>query len=151
MVFSFDDHCATREVRCYGQQRRLEKVDPRYHMIVRTCLLISDDPDDHVEFSEALYEVSDDAVLIAVSDVQKALDLLKHKKCLPEFIFLYMDIPAFEPDIFFEALQEDEQLTKVKVIAYGNQEQVTHSPLITMFLSSDMNYSELKDALRRIL
>ena len=113
--------------------------------------MISDDPDDHVEFSEALYEVSDEAVLITVSDVQKAIDLLRHKKCVPEFIFLYLDIPAFEPDIFFETLHENELLAKVKVIAYGNQEQVTHSPLITMFLNSDMNYSELKDALRRIL
>lgn len=120
-------------------------------MIVRTCLLISDDPDDHLEFSEALYEVSDDAVLIAVSDVQKAIDLLKHKKCVPEFIFLYLDIPAFEPDIFFEALQDDEQLAKVKIITYGTEEQVTHSPLITTFLNSDMNYSELKDALRGLL
>ena len=120
-------------------------------MIVRTCLLISDDPDDHIEFSEALYEVSEDAVLIAVSDVQKAIDLLKHKKCIPEFIFLYLDIPAFEPDIFFEALQEDESLNKIKVIAYGNQSRVTYSPLIRMFLNSDMDYSELKDALRAIL
>ena len=120
-------------------------------MIVRTCLLISDDPDDHVEFSEALYEISDDTVLVTVSDVNKAIDLLKLKKCLPEFVFVHLGIPAFEPDIFFEALEGDATLSKVKVIAYGESDAVTTATRFTAFFNSDMNYSELKDALRGIL
>lgn len=119
-------------------------------MIVRTCLLISDDPDDHVEFSEALYEISDDAVLIAVSDVRKALDLLILRKCVPEFVFVHVGIAAFEPDVFFETLESHKHLSKVKVIAFGDGDSLS-ALRFTSFFNSDMSFSELKENLRSIL
>lgn len=120
-------------------------------MIVRTCLLISDDPDDHIEFSEALYDLSDEVVVVTVSDVGKAVDLLRLKKCLPEFIFINMDIPGIDPDVFFSALDGDQVLEKVKVIAYGGSGPFISYPRITTFLNNELNFSELKKALRGIL
>lgn len=87
-------------------------------MQVRTLLLISDDPDDHIEFSEALYEVSDDAVLMSVSDMKKALDLLALRKCVPEYIFLNVNIGEADLPGLRLVLQTPE-LSKVAVIAYG--------------------------------
>ena len=120
-------------------------------MTVRTCLLISDDPDDHIEFSEALYELSDDIVLLIVSDVQKAVDLLKLRKCLPEYIFINMEIPGIDPDVFFSTLEADPVLEKVKVIGFGESGPFVSSPRFTAFLNSDMNYTELRKALRGIV
>lgn len=117
-------------------------------MIVRTCLLISDDPDDHIDFSEALYEISDDCVLVSVSDIKKAVDLLTLKKCVPEFIFLNLGIPDFKAGKFFDALNDDPVLKDVQVLAYGESDPV-HSPRIVAFLDSDLSYSELKEALRK--
>jgi hypothetical protein len=117
-------------------------------MIVRTCLLISDDPDDHIEFSEALYEVSDDAVLVTVSDFKKALDLLTLRKCIPEFVFLNLAIPAFEQREFFDALDDDSVLKNVKVITYGESPEIK-SARVTAVLDPDLSYSQLKDFLRK--
>jgi hypothetical protein len=119
-------------------------------MIVRTCLLISDDPDDHVEFSEALYDISDDTVLVTVSDIGKAIDLVAVKKCVPEFILLNVAIPEFRPDKFFDALNDDPALKNVQVITYGDGDPI-HSPRITAFLDQDVSYSELKETLRRVI
>lgn len=119
-------------------------------MIVRTCLLISDDPDDHIEFSEALYDISDDAVLVAVSDARKALDLLRLRKCDPEFVFIQLGIAALDADAFFKVLEGEEHLRNLKVIAFGEGEPLTSSRF-SAFFNSDMNFSELKKALRSIL
>jgi DNA-binding NarL/FixJ family response regulator len=121
-------------------------------MIVRTCLLISDDPDDHTELSEALYEISDDTVLITVAGLTKALDLLALKKCIPEFIFLNVGMSDFEPETFFRRL-DDPALKHVQVIACGESpdlENLTHAR-VTAFLHTDVSYSELKSFLQRVL
>jgi hypothetical protein len=115
-------------------------------MVVRTCLLISDDPDDHIEFAEALYEISDDIVLVSVSDIRKAIDLLSLKKCVPEFILLNLTIPEFEPDVFFDALNDDPVFKYVQVIAYGEAGSI--QPLrVQVMIDHDLSYSELKKAL----
>ena len=120
-------------------------------MIVRTCLLISDDPDDHVEFSEALYAISNDTVLVTVSDVNKAISLLKMKKCVPEFLFIHLGIPAFEPDVFFQSLLGDDHLKTMNVIGFGDPASIVSSNGFMAVLNGDMNYAELKEALRRLL
>jgi hypothetical protein len=119
-------------------------------MVVRTCLLLSDDPDDHIEFSEALYEVSDDTVLVTVSDFKKAIDLLSLKKCIPEFVLLNLAIPDFKADKFFDTLNDDPDLKYVRVITYGEADTV-HSPRITTFLQDDLSFSELKEALKKAI
>lgn len=119
-------------------------------MIVRTCLLISDDPDDHVDFSEALNETAGDAVLVSISDFKKALDLLTLKKCVPDFIFINFAISGFRPHQFLDTLQDDPLLAEVRIIAYGESEPV-QSLRITAFLDHDLSYSELKAVLKNVM
>jgi len=119
-------------------------------MIVRTCLLISDDPDDHIEFSEALYEISDDVVLVTVSDIKKALDLLGTRKCVPDFIFLNLGISGFDPKEFLKVLDDDSYLSNVKVVAYGECES-SLSARVSSILDINASYSELKEALKKVI
>jgi len=121
-------------------------------MIVRTFLLISDDPDDHIEFSEALYEISDDTVLVTVTDLQKAVGLLALKKCIPEYVFLNLSISGFNPDMFFTTL-EDPDLQRVNVIAFGESPDLAdfHSSRITAILGTNLSYSELKRFLEKVV
>ena len=53
-------------------------------MKVKTCLLITDDPDDHQAFSEAFAEVSEETIVLIVLDSQKALEMLRAKKHVPD-------------------------------------------------------------------
>jgi hypothetical protein len=121
-------------------------------MIVRTCLLISDDPDDHIEFSEALYDISDDTVLVMVSNPRKAVDLLALKRCIPEYIFLKIGINDFDPEILFETL-DDPDLRHVQVIACVEAPEFARfrNPRIAAFLDADASYSELKTFLARLM
>ncbi len=118
--------------------------------MVRTCLLISDDPDDHVELSEALYEISDDTVLITVSDVSKAMDLLTANKCVPEFILLNLIISGLVIQEFLNALDKNPALSHVRIIAYGESETI-QSARFTAILDADLTYSELKEALKKLI
>lgn len=119
-------------------------------MIVRTCLLISEDPDDHVEFSEALYEIADDIVLMAVSDAGKAMDLLTFKRCIPDYIILSGGIGSLEADRFFAVLDSDPLLKEIMVIAYGEWDSL-RLPRGGATIGMDLSFSELKDALRRAI
>ena len=118
--------------------------------MVRTCLLISDDPDDHIELSEALYEISDDTVLIAVSDVGKALDLLSAKKCIPEFIVLNLIISELIAKEFLNAIDANPALSHVQIIAFGESEAIKHTR-VAAILYANLTYSELKEALKKLI
>jgi len=118
-------------------------------MVTKTCLLISDDPDDPVEFTEALNEISAETVVLTVSAIDKAIDLLKMKKCLPDFLFIDLGLLTdYEPDIFFRALEGDEHLHTIQVIVFGDPHPLPTYPRIAAFLNTDMNYPEFKEALR---
>ncbi|MDQ2656216.1 MAG: hypothetical protein M3Y60_02260 [Bacteroidota bacterium] len=118
--------------------------------MVRTCLLISDDPDDHLELSEALYEISDDTVLVTVSDVNKALDLLTANKCIPEFILLNLIISGLVIQEFLNVLDANPALSRVRIIAYGESATV-QSGRFAAILGADLTYSELKEALKKLI
>lgn len=122
-------------------------------MIVRTCLLISDDPDDHVEFSEALYDISDDTILITVSDAHKAVDLLMLKKCIPEFLLLNLGTSGFIAKEFFSAIARDSTLSNIHIIAFGDtlDTQNIDKSRIKTFLDDGMSFSEIKKALKMII
>lgn len=122
-------------------------------MIVKTCLLISDDPDDHIEFSEALNEISEECVMITVSDVRNAIDLLLHKKCLPEFVLLNLGIADFSSDDFFNALDGDVLFKNIRIIAYGDTVDSETADLsrINRFIGSDLGFSELKKKLESVM
>ena len=121
-------------------------------MIVRTCLLISDDPDDHIEFSEALYEISDDTVLVTIANSRKAVDLLALKRCIPEYIFVNLGITDLDTELFFSTL-EDPALRHVQVIACGESPDLSNmrNPRVAAFLDLDVSYSDLKAFLEKVV
>jgi hypothetical protein len=121
-------------------------------MRIRTCLLISDDPDDHLEFSEALYEVSSDTILVSIVNAHKSLDLLKAKVYLPDFIFFDLS-DGVHADVFLTTIQKDPILENVPVIVYGGYpefEKITTLG-VSAFLSDDYSYSDLRSFLKKIL
>ena len=122
-------------------------------MIVRTCLLISDDPDDHIEFSEALYEISTDTVLMTVSDVQKAVELLILRKCVPEYVFLNLGMADLNAAEFFSALSHDGILTNISIIAFGESTEANTLEMsrAVKFIDDGLSFSELKKELRKAL
>lgn len=122
-------------------------------MIVRTCLLVSDDPDDHIEFSEALYEISNDVILVTVAHAEKAVDLLALRQCVPAYIFLNLAMSGFDPDIFLKAVEGNPELDAVEIIAYGEYAdyEKIKTRRITAFLDQQMSYADLRKFLQKVI
>jgi two-component SAPR family response regulator len=122
-------------------------------MMVKTCLLVSDDPDDHIEFSEALYEISNEIILISVTHPKKALDLLLMKKCNPDFIFVNLEMNGFSPDDFLTAIEQDPDLERISLIAFGEYSEYDKlkSRRISSFMNNDTSYSELRNFLAKVV
>lgn len=121
-------------------------------MTLRTCLLLSDDPDDHIELREALQEASSSYVIMAVFDPDKAIQLLALKKLVPDLIIVDFTLGGFDSDLFLDTLQSD-GLSLTPVVAYGDTTSLSKRshPRISAFLDDDITYSGLRRKLVEIL
>lgn len=120
-------------------------------MKVKTCLLITDDPDDHQAFSEAFAEVSEETIVLIVLDSQKALEMLRAKKHGPDFIFLDLSMHGIRINTFLKFIKtEDPILAQVPVVVYGDVAEfykLEYASEVTFF-NKEYEYSELRDFLR---
>lgn len=122
-------------------------------MGLKTCLLVSDDPDDHVQFAEAWYEVASDMVLLVVADANKALELLSLKRHIPEYIILDLALGSLNSEVFFNTLGEDPELRAVSLIAYGDFSHLSRiqNDRVSAFVGYDISYSRLRSILQKVV
>jgi CheY-like chemotaxis protein len=119
-------------------------------MKVKTCLLITDDPDDHQAFSEAFAEVSEETIVLIVLDSQKALEMLRAGKHIPDFIFLDLSMHGIRINTFLKFIKgEQTDLTHIPVVVYGDVNEfykLEYASEVTFF-DKEYEYSELRDFL----
>lgn len=122
-------------------------------MTLRTCLLLSDDPDDLVEFTEALQEASGNYVLMAVSSPDKAIQLLALKRFVPDLVIVDFTLGGFDSDLFFETMQNNAELSHMPVVGYGDSTNLSTRlhPRIRLFLDDDITYGGLRKVLSEVL
>jgi CheY-like chemotaxis protein len=122
-------------------------------MNLETCLLVTDDPDDHQVFSEALSEISSGIIPVVVGDSDKAIELLKAKKLIPDYIFLDLSMHGVRGNSFLKIVKNDDALKHIPVIVYGNGGELenTLDANIVTFFKKDYNYSELRNFLKEII
>src|SRR5687767_14282052 len=95
-------------------------------MPFRKCVLVTDDPDDHLAFSDAVAENHPSAVVLVILDSQKALQLLQEKDLLPEYLFLDISMHGIRINSFLAALRSDEQLKKITTVIYGEESGLSY-------------------------
>ena len=122
-------------------------------MSVRTCLLVSDDPDDHIEFTEALYGISDDVIVLIVPDPKRASDLVLSKRHIPDYLIVDLAMYGFSHDDFFATLQQDPDFGKIFILAYGDDADYENvkTKRFSAFLNRDATYSDLRTLLQKVL
>lgn len=123
-------------------------------MTVKTCLLVSDDPDDQLHFTEALTEISPETVLLTVLNSKKALEIIRQHKFVPDYIFLDLTMLESRHDEFtaeLENFRHDGQ-ARPRLVLYGEEEPLIKDKTKQVTpLEKDFTYTELKDFLKRSL
>lgn len=117
-------------------------------MTVKICLLIADDPDDHQAFSEALSDYEKTIVLI-ILDGKKALELIRAKLYLPDYIFVDLSMHGIAINTFLKTLRTELGRESVSVVVYGDEgdfDKIQETGGLTFF-GKDYEFSELKNFL----
>lgn len=122
-------------------------------MALKTCLLVTDDPDDHQAIAEALSEISENTVLINILDSQKALLLLKESSYKPDFMVLDLSMNGIKVNSILKVLKNADGDISIPTIVYGAIEtylQIEEREQLEFF-HKDYDYSELKSFLSRVV
>ena len=124
-------------------------------MIKRKILLIDDDPDDRVFFTDALHEINNEIKCNVAENGEEALKLLSSPP-LPDLIFLDLNMPVMNGLSCLFALKKDEKLKSIPVIIYtttSDPETVneTKSRGAVAFLKKPNDYLQFIKKLKTIL
>lgn len=118
-------------------------------MTVKTCLLVTDDPDDHQAFSEAFAEISENAVVLIVLDSHKALALIKSEKHAPDYVFLDLSMHNVRVNTFLNTIRSNPFMEDLPVVVYGEETSLIKLEPAgnVVFFNKQYEYSELRDFL----
>lgn len=128
-------------------------IGPDNPMNLKTCLLVTDDPDDHQAFSEALSEVSANTVLIVMLDSTKASMVLQAEKLKPDYIFVDLSMHGIFVNDFLKVVKSIPEARAVPSILYGEEEElnkIQEKERLPVF-PKDYNYAELRDFLKGVI
>jgi CheY-like chemotaxis protein len=122
-------------------------------MTEQICLLVTDDPDDHQAFSEALSEISADAIVLIILDSQKAIQLFKAYAHRFDYIFLDLSMNGIRINSFLKGIAGNPDLKSVRILVYGEEGSFARidSNEKLVFFKKEYEYSELRDFLKMFL
>ena len=121
-------------------------------MLLRTVLLISDDPDDHVQFTEVTNEIAADVAVVAILDSRKASHFLSAKPFIPDLIIVNLSMNELDGELF-RRINTDGELTNTPLLVYGEFSEFAGVPSkrVSAFLENDFTYSRLRTLMQKIL
>ncbi|SEW50970.1 response regulator [Chitinophaga arvensicola] len=90
---------------------------------IATLLLVDDDPDDQEFFKLALQTIRGEITFAAAGNGQEAFDLLRTQACLPDLIFLDMNMPLMNGLTFLEKIKATTDLKHIPVIIYTTSDE----------------------------
>lgn len=122
-------------------------------MEVKTCLLVTDDPDDHQAFSEAFSDVSREAIVLNVLDSNKALNLLQSKKHIPDYFFIDLSMHGMRVNTFLKIFRNDPSISKIPTVLYGLESDIdkVDDRRDLLFFNKEFGYAELRNFLKKFI
>ncbi len=122
-------------------------------MTVKTCLLVTDDPDDHQAFSEAFSDVSREAIVLNVLDSVKALQLLKAQKYIPDYFFIDLSMHGIRINAFLKIIGGDPTISKIPTVLYGHESDIleVEGGDAYLFFDKEYGFTELRNFLKEFV
>lgn len=122
-------------------------------MNVKTCLLVSDDPDDHQAFSEAFSDVSREAIVLNVLDSVKALELLKAKKHIPDYFFIDISMHGIRINAFLKIIANDPAISKIPTVLFGHESDMLNveGGDAYFFFNKEYGFTQLRNFLKEFV
>ena len=90
---------------------------------ITTLLLVDDDPDDQEFFKLALNAIREKISFAAAGNGQDALDQLTAEVCIPDLIFLDMNMPLMNGLTFLQKIKASATLKHIPVIIYSTSDE----------------------------
>jgi DNA-binding NarL/FixJ family response regulator len=120
---------------------------------IKTCLLVTDDPDDHQTFTEAVANVAGDTIVLIVVESGKAIKLLSSLTHVPDHVIIDLSMHGLEIEEFLNALRTNSVLTRVPVLTYGSPIQYAGilDRMALIFFAKEYEYSKLQSILSDFL
>lgn len=120
---------------------------------IRTCLLVTDDPDDHQTFTEAVAKVAEDTIVMIVVDSVKAINLLLSLTHVPDHLIIDLSMNELRIDDFLKALRSNDALSRIPILTYGAPDEYAEisDRRNLIFVAKEYEYSRLKAILNDFL
>ncbi len=98
-------------------------MNPNNNRDIATLLLVDDDPDDQEFFKLALQSIREEITFAAAGNGQEAFDLLCTQTCMPDLIFLDMNMPLMNGLTFLKKIKATTDLKHIPVIIYTTSDE----------------------------
>ena len=121
---------------------------------IHTILLVDDDPDDQMLFSEALFEANASVVYTSAVDGVDALQQLHPSATLPDLIFMDVNMPRMDGISCLKEIRGTDNLRNIPVVMYSTssyyyKECIEHGALD--YIEKPNDYTQLCNTLKNIL
>ena len=120
---------------------------------IKTCLLVTDDPDDHQTFTEAINRVATDTIVLIVVDSSKALSLLTSLAHVPDHLLVDLSMNGLDIKGFLDTIRANPVLAAIPILTYGSPSEYADidDRRALVFFAKDYEYSQLQLILRDFL
>lgn len=119
-------------------------------------LIIDDDDDDRELFCYALANIEPNINCIEAIDGEDGLRLLQERSCMPDYIFLDLNMPRVNGMVVLEKISKDRRLKEIPVIIYTTS-KLQHDKKKSFelgavhFITKPTKVSEIEEAISFVL
>jgi CheY-like chemotaxis protein len=119
--------------------------------VIKTCLLVSDDPDDHQIFYEALRDTSEGVAMIIVLDGNDALMMLQREIIRPNVIVVDIDMDSTGVT-FIHGIIESRINHSMSTLMFTDQSvELADNAINITQLNKGLTYSEICRSLKHVI
>lgn len=114
---------------------------------------MTDDPDDHQTFTEAINRVATDTIVLIVVDSSKARKLLISQTHVPDYLLIDLSMDGLDIKDFLDAIRGNPLLTRIPILTYGSPSEYADidDRMGLVFFAKDYEYSQLQAILSEFL